>query len=84
MYIKGKAGGKKQASLPFVGGGGRPSSPVVDGDGAVHGWSLMAVWGGCWWMVVALIAIRRWWLCALLAVHSRCWWMVVALMQACR
>jgi len=33
------------------GGGLGPSSPLVDGGGSVRGWLLMAVCGGCWWMV---------------------------------
>ena len=119
MYIKGKAGGQKQADphcrslvvvgppchwlmvvvpfvvgavgwwwclSPLVGGGDGgmgPSSPLVDGGGSVHGWLLMAICGGCWWMVVALIAVHRWQWCALLAVCGGCWWMVVVLVQ-CR
>ena len=34
---------------------------------------LMAICGGCWWMVMVLIAVR-----------GGYWWMVVVLMQACR
>jgi len=33
------------------GGGLGPSSPLVDGGGSIRGWLLMAVCGGCWWMV---------------------------------
>jgi len=97
MYIKGKAGGQKQADphcrslvvvvgppcrwlmvvvpfmvcavgwwwclSPLVGGGGGglgPLSPLEDGGGSIRGWLLMAICGGCWWMVVVLITIRRW------------------------
>jgi len=34
----------------------------------------MAICGGCWWMVVALITIHQWWWCALLTICGGCWW----------
>jgi len=44
MYIKRKAGGAKTGgpSSPFIGCGGWPSLPLVDGGGAIRG-------GCCWW-----------------------------------
>jgi len=58
------------------GGGLGPSSPLVDGGGSVRGWLLMAVCGGCWWVVVVLVqACRCCW--ALLIVCGWCSTLVV-------
>ena len=34
---------------PFIGGGGQPSLPLVDGGGAIR--------GGCCWMVVVVVVV---------------------------
>jgi len=53
------------------GGGLGPSSPLVDGGGSIHGWLLMAVCGGCWWVVVVLVQACRW-CCWVLDVGRLC------------
>jgi len=52
------------------GGGLGPSSLLVDGGGSVHGWLLMAVCGGCWWMVVVLGTPHCLWVVLL---GTQCW-----------
>jgi len=70
MYIKRKVGGAKTGrplSL-FVGCGGRPSLPLVDGGGAVH--------GGCCWMVVVVVvwAPHCHWLMVVVPFVGGCSW----------
>ena len=75
------------------GGGGSlgPSLPLVDGGGSVRGWLLMAICGGCWWVVVVLVQACRWcwallvvcgWCCWVLDIGC-CWFLVIVVVCHC-